>query len=232
MNEKRQEFYANSYKQLQRSGIQGWGTSYFDRLIEKQVKRFDGMKILEVGAASGEHLRYVSLEPSWDSYVCIDICPGISDKTLFEQLSRKESPILPNVSFVSGNVEKMPFSDESFDLVVSTCLLAHVRDPESVLLEIRRVAKRNGQIVIGLPTDPGILNRLVKTIITYPKMKRLEIENPKLEYAREHINGINNLLELIKFCYGKDQLHLKYFPFAFRSWNLNLAVVADCRIDK
>lgn len=229
MNNNRDDYYSNSYKNLQRRGLQGWGNSLIDRLIEGRVNRFEGMTILELGASSGEHLRFVSPRPMWSSYVGLDISPGVSDPELFESLTRVESPRLPNVRFVKGSAEELPFADESFDLIISTCLLAHVRDPERVLIEIKRVIKESGQVVIGLPTDPGILNRLVKRIITYPKMNRMGINNPRLEYAREHINGIGNLLELIQFQFANESLKLKYFPFKLKSWNLNLAVVVDFR---
>ena len=229
MNNNRDDYYSNSYKNLQRRGLQGWGNSFIDTLIEGRVNRFEGMTILELGASSGEHLRFVSPQPMWSSYVGLDISPGLSDPELFKSLTRAESPRFPNVRFVKGSAEELPFEDASFDLIISTCLLAHVGDPERVLMEIKRVIKENGQVVIGLPTDPGILNRLVKRIITYPKMNRMGIANPRLEYAREHINGIGNLLELIKFQFSNDSLKLKYFPFSLKSWNLNLVVVVDFR---
>lgn len=232
MNSNQDDYYSKTYKKLQRSGLQGWGNSLIDKLIEKRVNRFEGMKILELGASSGEHLLFVSSEPTWESYTCLDVRPGVSDPLLFQSLSRTENPLLRNVSFVQGNVEKLPFENESFDLIVSTCLLAHVRDPDLVLKEIRRVVKKGGQVVIGLPADPGILNRAVKQLVTYPKMRRIGIREPKLEYAREHINGIGNLIELIKYQFAQDYLNLSYYPFRVRSWNLNLAIVVECKLNR
>jgi ubiquinone/menaquinone biosynthesis C-methylase UbiE len=232
MSDARFEYYSNKYRDIQRSGIQGWGNSLIDRLIEKQVQRSEGMRILELGASSGEHLRYVALKPHWEEYIGLDIAPGISNPDLYSQIVRSESPIFPNVRFVAGNAEKMPFDDNTFDLIVSTCLLAHVHEPEKVLKEIRRVIRTGGQVVIGLPTDPGILNRLIKLIITYPRMRKLGIQNPRLEYAREHINGVGNLIELVKFGFAGNRIGLRYFPFVLRSWNLNLAVIVNCRIKK
>lgn len=115
---------------------------------------------------------------------------------------------------------------------MSTCLLAHVKEPERVLSEIRRVVRGGGQVVIGLPADPGILNRLVKILITYPKMRRHGISNPRLEYAREHINGVGNLIEMAKFCFKQDKVKFCYYPFFVRSWNANVAVVLNCRVEK
>jgi ubiquinone/menaquinone biosynthesis C-methylase UbiE len=232
MSSERFEYYAKKYSGIQRSGIQGWGNSLIDRLIEKKVRRQFGMRILEVGASSGEHLLYVSKEPFWEEYIALDINPGISNPDLYSEVVGNRSSNFPSVKFVAGNAEEMPFDDDTFDLVVSTCLLAHVKEPEKVLSEIRRVVRGGGQVVIGLPTDPGILNRLVKVIITYPKMRRHGVSNPRLEYAREHINGVGNLIEMAKFLFMEDQVKFRYYPFFVRSWNANLAVVLICRVEK
>ena len=59
MSSERFEYYSKNYRSIQRSGIQGLGNSLIDRLIEKKVRRQFGMRILEIGASSGEHLLYV-----------------------------------------------------------------------------------------------------------------------------------------------------------------------------
>ena len=232
MNENRDWYYSNIYRNLQRTGLQGWGNSLIDKLIEKSIKRSENMDIIELGASSGEHLTFVPKDPPWQKYICLDIAPGKSNPERYIELTEGNPPPFLNLSFVQANAEKIPFQDESFDLVLSTCLLAHVREPEQVLGEMRRVAKNNGQIVIGLPADPGILNRLVKFFITYPKMKRMGIQNPHLEYAREHINAIGNLIPLIKATFESDKLRLKFFPFRLHTWNFNLAIIIVCSVKK
>jgi hypothetical protein len=97
---------------------------------------------------------------------------------------------------------------------------------------MRRVVTVGGQIVIGLPTDPGIINRLVKLLITYPKMKRTGVLNPRLTYAREHINPIGNLIALIKNAFSSDEVKLHFFPLRLQSWNFNLVVIVNCSIRK
>ena len=232
MNKNRKWYYSNIYRNLQRTGLQGWGNSLIDKLVEKSIKRKENIDIIELGASSGEHLFFVSKVPSWQKYICLDIAPGKSNPELFRELTEGNPPPILNLSFVQANAEEIPFQDETFDLVLSTCLLAHVREPEQVLREMRRIAKNNGQIVIGLPADPGILNRLVKFVVTYPKMKRMGIPNPRLEYAREHINAVGNLIELIKTTFESDKLRLKFFPFRLQTWNFNLAIIVICSVKK
>ncbi|MDD5181712.1 MAG: class I SAM-dependent methyltransferase [Candidatus Nanoarchaeia archaeon] len=44
--------------------------------------------------------------------------------------------------------EKLPFKDGFFDEVYSSCVFEHLRNPENVLREMKRVLKKNGRIVI------------------------------------------------------------------------------------
>ena len=52
---------------------------------------------------------------------------------------------------VIGTAESLPFSDASFDHVLSTQVLEHVVDPLSALRECSRVLKPNGTIVFTVP---------------------------------------------------------------------------------
>jgi hypothetical protein len=96
----------------------------------------------------------------------------------------------------------------------------------AVLLKARRVTVQGGEIAFIIPTDPGVLNQLVKRVVSYPKLRKLTEIRPELFYALDHKNHVGSILELIKFVYSEDHLELHYRPFRIRSWNLNLLVVA------
>lgn len=228
MENRSSDYYEAHYYRIQRKGFQGWGNSLIDREIEKLTPRRPLDKILEVGASSGEHLRFVSRDPIWSEYICADKFPGLSNPSLFRSLSR-QSKMNGGVEFIQCDVHSMPFEDNRFTLVISTCLLAHVDSPMQVLHELRRVTQSAGSIVIGMPCDPGFLNRMIKTFITYPKMRKSGISNPRLNYALEHRNPIHNLIELIKEVFKVDKVEFYWFPFKIPSWNFELALT--CRIE-
>jgi len=50
-----------------------------------------------------------------------------------------------------GTGENIPLKDESVDCVVLTEVLEHVREPDLVLREIRRVLRRGGKLVLSAP---------------------------------------------------------------------------------
>jgi ubiquinone/menaquinone biosynthesis C-methylase UbiE len=73
---------------------------------------------------------------------------------------------------VTGRGEQLPFAGESFDLVVCIWVLEHLRDPETVLREVRRVLRPGGHFVFLTPNlrNPLLaLNRLGRVL---PQLQR------------------------------------------------------------
>ncbi len=70
--------------------------------------------------------------------------------TLLEEArhSAQRAGMADKVDFRLGNVEKIPFSDQSLDLVISTASLHHWMNPVMVLDEIERVLKPGGAYYI------------------------------------------------------------------------------------
>lgn len=62
----------------------------------------------------------------------------------------------PNINFLAADVEELPFEDHSIDGIRTERMFQHLKNPEHVLKEIRRVLKKDGELVL-LDTDwPGI----------------------------------------------------------------------------
>ena len=55
-----------------------------------------------------------------------------------------------------ADLEKVPFKPNSFDLVICTQVLEHVREPQIVLNEFFRIAKEGGSIYISAPQGWGV----------------------------------------------------------------------------
>lgn len=58
------------------------------------------------------------------------------------------------ITFVEHSAEELPFEDDLFDVVVSYETVEHLDYPEKFLSEIKRVAKKNGTIIVSCPNDP------------------------------------------------------------------------------
>lgn len=56
-----------------------------------------------------------------------------------------------NLAFTRGSVEKIPFENSSFDVVVSFETLEHIIQHDSMMAEIKRVMKPGGILIISTP---------------------------------------------------------------------------------
>jgi len=224
------EYYATFYNSyLFDRDLQGFGIKYFERGIDqhlqsyrcrrKRTKPLSEAKVLEIGGGDGQHLPFVRFKP--ESYTMLDIrelAPEILEKNLLI------SPYVKQVSFVLGDGANMPFGDEEFDLVIGTCVLHHVDDVLGVLLEAKRVCKNGGEVIFILPTDPGLLNSLVKRLISFRKLRSIGHPNPKLIYALDHKNYVHSIISQFSFVFASKIVTKKFRPFFFPSTDCNLYV--------
>jgi 2-polyprenyl-3-methyl-5-hydroxy-6-metoxy-1,4-benzoquinol methylase len=73
----------------------------------------------------------------------------LADPKLEEEWRRRARP---NLSFVTGRGEALPFGPGEFDLVAAIETLEHVDDPARTLNEMRRVARRH--LLVSVPREP------------------------------------------------------------------------------
>lgn len=98
-------------------------------------------KVLDVGCASGWFLSKV--KKSYPKSECHGV--DIYDKAI-SYGQKKYNSLTLSVS----DAHKLPYKAKSFDLIICTEVLEHVTEPEAVLLEIKRVLKKDGRAVIEL----------------------------------------------------------------------------------
>lgn len=66
----------------------------------------------------------------------------------------------PQVGYVQGNAEELPFDDRSFDTVLAISVMEHVLSPYRVTTELARVLKEGGHLLLAIHrrfVDPFIL---------------------------------------------------------------------------
>lgn len=56
----------------------------------------------------------------------------------------------PDATFEQGNVTKLPFEDQSFDVVISSFMLMFVPAPEKAIREMRRVLRPDGRLIVSV----------------------------------------------------------------------------------
>ncbi len=67
-----------------------------------------------------------------------------------------------NVEFVSGDIEEMPFAENTFDVVISNCVLNLVPDKSKAFVEIFRVLRYGGHFCVSDVVIRGRLSEKMK----------------------------------------------------------------------
>lgn len=99
-----------------------------------------GKKILDVGCGTGRYS--VPLAKKGAEVYGIDISEG-----MLKAAKRKSKGL--NTKYQLSDMRKIPYKDETFDKVISSLAIDHVKDYEKAILEILRVTKKGGKIIIS-----------------------------------------------------------------------------------
>ncbi|MCE9585933.1 class I SAM-dependent methyltransferase [Candidatus Uhrbacteria bacterium] len=127
-----EEEFAQAYRDVE-PVLMERDTDLTEDAIDAVLKEVVGENVLEAGCGKGVLIG--KLSERWK-------VTG-TDIIISEHARRHTS-----ATFFEANVEALPFADKSFDTVVCTHTLEHVRDLAKSLSELRRVAKKKLVIVV------------------------------------------------------------------------------------
>lgn len=145
-------------------------------------------RILEVGVGGGEHIGFEMNQTDLKNYTAVDIEPA------FLELVKKQ---YPEVEAVQVDGSKLPFPDNHFTTIISSAVLEHIPDLEGTLKEIDRVLVDNGDFLVLVPRNGGLLIELFKRFVTYPTLWLKGIQRPSLIWHYENANMFNRIKVLL-----------------------------------
>lgn len=93
---------------------------------------------------SGNHSKIRVLEIGSGRGYLQDTAPGYVGLDISLEAGRQYTK-----PFVSGLAEALPFADQTFDVVMSFTVLEHLTQPELALMEMDRVLKKKGVLVVS-----------------------------------------------------------------------------------
>ncbi len=136
------------YAQRFRGPVGHWLLQVQERALLSMVDTLDGASVLEVGGGHGQLSRAL-LETGCE--LTVFTSPGAVGERVAE-LARQG-----RLKRACGDLQRIPYRDGEFDVVVSVRLLAHFRPVERLVAELCRVARR--AVVVDY-ARPGGVQRL------------------------------------------------------------------------
>ena len=208
------KWYSEQYQSCTYCNAAGFSQKFMHRSIElgHQSDIHFG-DVLEIGANRGEHLQYV--RHTFDRYFLTDL--QIHDHSVLPDEESRDGII-----FQQEDATRLSFRDQSFDRVLCSCVLHHVSDVESTLIELRRVLKNGGHADLFLSSDPGFLFRLGRYLGPVREAKKLGLDGVKrLVDARDHRNHVASVTRLIRHVFRDDRIVERSYPVRYMSWNMS-----------
>ena len=123
----------------------------YDEIINRIISA-NPKKILDVGCGTGNVLKKLVSNENLSLYGL-----DISEKMI--EIAKKN--LENRAELKVGDSEYMPWGDDSFDVIVCNASFHHYPNPKKVLLEMKRVLKSNGTLIIGDPTAPVIYRQII-----------------------------------------------------------------------
>ena len=193
--------------------ITGWQDNYWRRFAIKQLQLPPAADLLDIGSGNGQLVRQaLRLYP--------DCRPTAADLTrsMLEvgRLRNKSNLIL----WIQSNTDRLPFTDLSFDAVISGFLLRNLSDPFRGIQEQYRVLKPGGRIAV-LDTSKPPQHLLSPLIRLYMKSIMpilggiISGSKEAYSYLNHSTEGFIRAEELAAYLSAAGFMQVAYKTFAF-----------------
>ncbi len=136
--------------------------------------------VLDVGCGDG-FLARVAFEQQLEAG--IDLDQGEVDRAIQSKSYKKT---------LYASATDIPFKDNSFNTVVSNCVLEHIPDIDKALSEINRVLRKNGRLMITLPSECYTENSFFRGLLTklgFPRLGDWYINHLNRVFKHYHVDN-------------------------------------------
>jgi SAM-dependent methyltransferase len=171
-----------------------WASGDWDscaRLIEPVgavvLDRIDvrsGLDLLDVGTGTGGNVAIPAARRG-ANVVGLDIAPE-----LFEHARRRAAEAGVDIEWVEGDAQEMPFTDESFDRVISTFGAMFAPDHERAAAELVRVCRPGGRVAMTTWVTDGYAGEIFKLTGSFLPPPPAGVQPPPLWGVESHVEEV------------------------------------------
>lgn len=135
------DIFFNKYSNMNRSknGLEGAGEWHE---LKNMLPDFKDKRVLDLGCGFGWHCRY-AVENDARYVVGVDI----SQRMLSEAKNKTK---YENIKYICMPIEDIDFSDESFEVVISSLTLHYVKSFEDILDKVYKCLSKDGDFIFSV----------------------------------------------------------------------------------
>jgi len=126
--------------------------------IDSALRQVNYTRPLVIGCGQGDELRLLEAAP----VVAFDLSRNAVETA---------REMLPANAYLQADGMRLPFTDDSFDLVISSEVIEHILEPEKMLVDVARVLRPGGTLILTTPNWHsffGLARWLGETLLRRP----------------------------------------------------------------
>lgn len=173
---------------------------FYSDVMREEVSRLANVssdaRVLDVGCGTGYTTEVVLRHLHKGEAVGVDLTPQQLKKAARNLRFDKT-----RLSLCRGDVESLPFRDETFDSVVSVGAIEYFPNPREALKEMARVVKTGGRVIVGGPELDWFKKTHLNRILYTPSAGEVEgfFNEAKLRNVRSVLTGVDTFFATNKY---------------------------------
>jgi|SRR3989339_965081 len=191
-------------------------TSYLHRAgLRTTVKMFSlkNAKIIDLGSGRGDIFKYLR---GYD----------ITGLEIDEKLIAHARQNFPDIPLILGSIYDIPFPNNTFDVATATGTLEHLKNLPQALLEIKRILKPNGELIVLIPTENFLYKIGRKLTVAKYIEKKFNVDYDLL-LKEEHVNTCKEVLKQLSNFFTLDKTI--GVPCILPCKNINIFLIVRCK---
>ena len=161
------------------------------------------LRVLDVGCGTGYTTSGILNREDVCEVVGLDMNPVQLKRAAKNLVSEKR-----RISISRGDADNLPFTDGSFDAVISVGAVEYFPDPERALKELARVTRSDGTVVVGGPESGWFSKFALDKILYTPSAEELEriFRKAELTMVKSRLTGVKTFFgtgNYVVFATGK-----------------------------